>query len=169
MRPTRNQRNSGFSLIELIIVVVIIGIISAIAIPKMSRGARSAGANTLKMDLAVLRNSVELYATEHDGKFPTADVINQLTQYSDFPGTATSATKVVATGIVYGPYLKEIPSMPVGTKKGTQGVATSASTGVLPPQGAAADGWFWNIPDQLFMANLPDTDLDDDDIKYNTY
>ena len=169
MQRNRTGRNGGFSLIELIIVVVIIGIIAAIAIPKMSRGARNAGANTLKMDLAVLRNAVELYATEHDGKFPTASIINQLTQYSNFAGTTTSPTKITATGVVYGPYIKQMPPIPVGTKKGTAGVYTTSTPAELPPQGAATEGWFWNIPDQVFKANLPRTDVDDDAIAYNTY
>jgi prepilin-type N-terminal cleavage/methylation domain-containing protein len=61
--------NRAFSLIELVIVVVIIGIIAAIAIPRMSRGAAGAADSSLTANLAVLRNSIDLYQTEHGGTY----------------------------------------------------------------------------------------------------
>src|SRR5688572_31164134 len=106
----RNQnanRRGGFSLIELVIVVVIIGIIAAIAIPRMSRGTAGAADSALGGNLNVLRNAIELYATEHASKFPghhaTATPEEALTMYTDDAG-ATSATR---TGnFIYGPYLR---------------------------------------------------------------
>src|SRR5438874_4402909 len=93
------SRFSGFSLIELVIVVVIIGIIAAIAIPRMSRGTAAAGDSALSGNLSVLRNAVELFATEHGGKFPetigtagTDTIDKQLTMYTDDNG-ATAAAK----------------------------------------------------------------------------
>ena len=50
MKAIRGSRRS-FGLIELVIVVVIIAVTAAIALPRMSHGARSAGANALKADL----------------------------------------------------------------------------------------------------------------------
>ena len=69
-----NRSRKGFSLIELVIVVVIIGIIAAIAIPKMSKGAAGAGDSALQGNLAVLRNAIELYNSEH-GKFPSGSAM----------------------------------------------------------------------------------------------
>src|SRR5918993_360471 len=88
----RNQHTSrrGFSLIELVIVVVIIGIIAAIAIPRMSRGTAGAGDSALSGNLNVLRSAIELFATEHGGKFPgdgtsatPATAEDALTKYTD--------------------------------------------------------------------------------------
>ena len=70
MSRNRNTPRRGFSLIELVIVVVIIGIIAAIAIPRMSRGTAGAADSALGGNLNVLRNAIELFATEHGGKFP---------------------------------------------------------------------------------------------------
>jgi prepilin-type N-terminal cleavage/methylation domain-containing protein len=111
MERVRNKPRRGFSLIELVIVVVIIGIIAAIAIPRMSRGTAGAGDSALGGNLNVLRNAIELYASEHGSKFPTgatgADVEKLLTQYSDESGTDVGATKTAAR--IYGPYLRKIP------------------------------------------------------------
>lgn len=148
MRNASNRRRTAFSLIELVIVVVIIGIIAAIAIPRLSRGSAGAADSALSASLGTLRNSVEMFATEHEGTWPTAAKISdQLTQYTDAAGD-TSATKTGA--YIYGPYLRKVPPLPVGPKKGNAGIAAAdgdgvgwiydASTGeVLPNTGTLKD------------------------------
>lgn len=126
MNPRMARR--GFSLIELVIVVVIIGIIGAIAIPRMSRGAAGAGESALKGNLAVLRGAIDLYHTEHAGTYPAVSTFeNQLTLFSNDAG-ATKSGKDAA--YPYGPYLRAIPPLPVGTKKGKVGVAASTGASV---------------------------------------
>lgn len=147
-RGIMNKKRCGFSLIELVIVVVIIGIIGAIAIPRLSRGAEGANDSALTGDLAVMRNALDLYATEHGGDFPTvAAFVAQLTTYTDADG-ATSATK---TGeFIFGPYIRNIPTLKVGDEKGNSTVGAVAGTGVgwiydasagtiRPNSGSAAD------------------------------
>jgi general secretion pathway protein G len=123
------RRPSAFSLIELVIVVVIIGIIAAIAIPRMSKGAQGANESTLAGNLAVLRKAIDLYSSEHEGRFPTVAAFNaQMTTYTDVTG-ATSATKTGA--YVFGPYLRGIPALNVGlTSLRTTTVAAAAGAGV---------------------------------------
>lgn len=161
-------RRTGFSLVELVIVIVIMGIIAAIAIPRLSRGARSAGSSALKANLSTLRNAIELYAAEHDGKYPDANIVAQLTLYSNATGTVTGA-KDVATGVVYGSYIKDIPALPVGSKKGATAIYVETVLATPPPGGAATDGWWYKPATQELRANLPDADVDDDGVKYNTY
>ena len=83
----------GFSLVELIIVIVIIGVLAAIAIPRISRGSRGAGESALVANLAILRNALELYSSEHNSDYPGAktdgtngvgadSMVTQLTKYS---------------------------------------------------------------------------------------
>lgn len=155
--------HKGFSLIELVIVVVIIGIIGAIAVPRMSRGAKGASDSAVTANLAVLRNALDLYATEHGGDYPTAaNMPNALLQYTDTSGT-TSATKTATA--IYGPYIRAVPKLPVGANKGESDFTTTA-----PGSSATANcGWYYDETTGAVKANCKDTEVDDGAVKYNTY
>lgn len=158
----------AFSLIELVIVVVIIAIIGAIAIPKMSRGAAGAGDSALIQNLAVLRSGLDLYQAENNGTYPsTANVYNALTQYNDGNGTL-SATKTGA--YIYGPYLRAVPNLPVGAKKGQNGMTDGsayATQGTTPGSSANA-GWVYTPATGQITANTT-TEQDAASKLYNTY
>ena len=156
-RTHRTTGRTGFSLIELVIVVVIIGIIAAIAIPRMSRGTAGAADSALSGNLSVLRNAIEMYASEHGGKFPgegtTVAPEQQLMQYTDDAG-AVSATKTSTH--VYGPYLRKIPPVTVGPIKGdktknTLIIPTTTDTVEATPTG----GWLYNESTGTIKANVP--------------
>lgn len=150
----------GFSLIELVIVIVIIGVIGAIAIPRMTRGANSAGSSALKADLQVLRGAIELYRAEHDGAFPTAAAFeDQMTKYTDINGANPATTPNTTTGVIYGPYLAALPELPVGVRKGSTAVAAIDGDGV---------GWIYNQTTGTITANTT-TETDQDGRLYNDY
>ncbi|MEI7835199.1 MAG: prepilin-type N-terminal cleavage/methylation domain-containing protein [Planctomycetota bacterium] len=154
---TRTHR-SGFSLLELVIVVVIIGIIAAIAIPRMSRGAAGAADSALAGNIVILGKAVDMYAAEHNGTNPAAATIaNQLTLYSSAAG-ATSATK--DTTYIYGPYLRSVPALPVGAKKGSTGIAAADGSGV---------GWIYNATTGDISSNTTATEVDASGKKYSDY
>jgi len=161
MRNHRNTRN-GFTLIELVVVVVIIAIIAAIAIPKMSRGSAGAADSAVAQNLSTMRAAIELYQTEHGGTYPSATsaatFVSQMTTYTDASGAA-QATK--DTTHIYGPYLKAIPTLPVGTNKG---LSTVTITG---PAGTGAFGWYYD--GTTVWANDPAGDVDVKTTAYNTY
>jgi prepilin-type N-terminal cleavage/methylation domain-containing protein len=158
MFAVQPNHRRGFSLIELVIVVVIIGIIGAIAIPRLSRGAEGATDSALVGNLAVLRNAIDLYATEHNGQYPELSTIEaQLTQYTDLSG-ATSTSK---TGdFIYGPYIRKIPAVTVG--------AQSGSTGFTDEPGTADKGWVYDETTGDLKANTT-TEVDASNTAYNTY
>jgi prepilin-type N-terminal cleavage/methylation domain-containing protein len=173
MSRNRNTPRRGFSLIELVIVVVIIGIIAAIAIPRMSRGAAGAADSALGGNLNVLRNAVELFATEHGGKFPEqigtlpADSIaNQLTMYTDDQGK-TNATK---TGnFIFGPYLRKIPPVTVGTLKNDKDKNNLIKSGTTDtPETTPTAGWIYNKDTGGIHANVP-TEVDQNNKAYSDY
>jgi len=153
----------GFSLIELVIVVVIIGIIGAIAVPRMSRGAEGAADSALTANLRVLRDAIDLFATEHGGSFPEgADIDAALTGYSsariDDLNTIRSATHI------YGPYLRAIPKLPVGANKGQ-----TTFTGTAPTATVTGAGWYYNESTGDVRANCKDSETDQAGVAYNTY
>jgi general secretion pathway protein G len=163
MRQTNRAARSGFSLIELVIVVVIIGIIAAIAIPRLSRGASGAADSALSGNMSVMRNAIDLYATEHGGAYPAvATFADQLTLYSDSSG-ATSATKTATA--IYGPYMRKIPTLPVGANKNS----TTIVDGSSGTPGAGAGGWFYNPTTGEIRSNTPDSEKDAAGKIYNTY
>lgn len=144
----------GFSLIELVIVVVIIGIIAAIAVPRMSRGADTAAENALRMNLAQVRNAIELFRTEVGSLPPGATgtaFTNALTQYRLTDGTFQAAQPAAGTSYT-GPYLRQLPAAPLGRAKGQNGVDVGTSA-TVPSTGAA---WYYNSDTGQFRLN--DTD-----------
>lgn len=149
------RRRGAFSLIELVIVVVIIGIIGAIAIPRLSRGAEGAADAALVADLAVLRNAINLYAAEHGGTPPgDSTIAAQLTGNTDVFGATTGSN------LIYGPYIAEIPTLKVGSKKGVNGI--SATTG-------STIAWLYDAAGLTVTADLPDTEVDASGTPYNEY
>ena len=165
MRMGNKSGRAGFSLIELVIVVVIIGIIAAIAVPRLSRGSAGAADSSLAGNLSVLRSAIDLYATEHNGTYPTvANFEAQLTQYSDVSG-GTSATKSATH--IYGPYLRKVPPLPVGPAGYKHTVTVLDGSAGTP--GTAAGGWFYNANTGDIKANLADAEKDQTGKNYNAY
>lgn len=158
MRDRRVTTRGGFSLLEVVIVVAIIAILAAIGIPRMSRGSKGASDSALSGDLAVLRNAIDLFAAEHGGSLPTlAGITNQLTLYSDSGGVTNSGN---AAPYIYGPYVRSIPPVPVGNRKGQSGIAAADG---------ATIGWIYDATTGKIKANALDTDLDASNVPYNTY
>jgi prepilin-type N-terminal cleavage/methylation domain-containing protein len=148
----------AFSLIELVIVVVIIGIIAAIAIPRMSRGSAGAADAALTGNLTVLRNAIDLFTTEHVGTFPTAaDIVLQLTAYTNDAG-ATNATKT--STFIFGPYIRAIPTLPVGAKKSMSGIAAADGASI---------GWIYTESTGQIRANTTPTEVDARGVLYSSY
>lgn len=159
MHSRKRHKSHGFSMLELVIVIVILGIIAAIAIPRMSRGSEGAAESALKANLAVLRSAVDLFVAEHNGTVPTAvSIENALIQYSDKLGTAFSATKDATH--YFGPYVRKIPPLPVGAKKGNAGIAAVDGAGV---------GWIYDASTGGITSNTTAEEKDAAGTPFNQY
>lgn len=158
MSNIHSSRRRGFSLLELVIVVVILGILGAIAIPRLSRGSAGAADSALVSNLAILRSAIDLFSAEHNGAFPTvANFSDQLLTFTDSEGTP-NATK--DSTYIYGPYLRSIPALPVGSEKGSTGVAAAPATGI---------GWEYDESLGTIKAALGDSETDSRGVQYNQY
>ncbi len=122
-----SAKKRGFTLVELLIVIVILAVLAAIAIPRfMDSGARSKEAS-LRGDLKLLRNSIELFHND-TGAWPTA--------LADLTGSAAPASgkdnagssKTITAGDYKGPYLQTVPTDPIGGAAFTY-VVTSPNVG----------------------------------------
>jgi prepilin-type N-terminal cleavage/methylation domain-containing protein len=148
----------GFTLLEVVIVVAITAIVAIVGIPRMSRGSRGARDSSLIGDLAVLRKAIDLYSAEHGGLLPTENKIEeQLTEYSDIDGL-TNGSK--GPSFVYGPYLRSIPPLPVGVRKGKSGIKDRNGGDV---------GWIYDEASGAIRANTMATEKDDAGRLYSDY
>lgn len=155
----RKFAHRAFSLIELVIVVVILGIIGAIAIPRMSRGAEGAADSSLVADLAVIRNAIDLFQAEHGGVYPADDEVEEaLTQYSDVAGTDIGEK---TADRIYGPYLRKVPTLKVGSSKGNSAISAT--------DGDATAGWIYDEETGHVFANIPADEADARGVAYRDY
>jgi general secretion pathway protein G len=161
--------HKGLTLIEILIVVILMGIIAAVAVPRITPSTQDASTNTLDTNLAALRNAIEQYAAQHNGRFPgqyketdgttavTTDTeaatafTAQLTQYSDKNGK-TSAAKDVNYPL--GPYFRGgMPKNPLPTPNNTV-VADFDEVGNIANTGAAGgSGWKVAVQTGQIIAN----------------
>ena len=157
-RP-RGQRAGAFTLVEILIVVVILGILATIIIGVFNNTVDDARANSLRDNLRNMRNQLQLYAAEH-GTYPSlAGFESEMVLYTDAFGN-TSATRTPE--FRYGPYIVAMPRLPVGINQGMSGVTSSAAY-------TPGYGWAYDPVRGEFRANLPDTDVDDKGVRYNSY
>lgn len=158
MKAFSRRTKSGFSLVELVVVIVIIGIIAAMAIPRLSRGSAGAGDSSLAGNLAVMRNAINLYAAEHNNKFPGHDsgvVKDHLTKFSSEAG-ATNATR--SSTYKFGPYLAAIPPCPIGTPANPTSILLDSTNSPPAVNTAGGEGWVYNPNTGEIIANTNATD-----------
>jgi hypothetical protein len=119
-------------------------------------------------DLAVLRSAVDLYQTEHGGTYPGQGTSNpelQLTQYTDDTG-AVSPTK--GGNFIYGPYVRSLPTLPVGAQKGKTAILSGTSAS-KPAVGTAGYGWCYETDSGKVYSNTANGELDERGTAFNLY
>jgi len=135
MIDRKKRKGFAFTLVELLIVIVIIAVLAAIALPKfMDSGQRSKEAS-LKGDLKLLRNAVELFHTD-TGAYPAA-----VTDLADIAAPAAGKDPQGNSYSIngpdwHGPYVRVVPNDPISgaaftysTTSPTVGNVTSSASG----------------------------------------
>jgi len=140
---------------EITVVVVVLGVVGTIVGPRMSRGASPSpfvGEQVLVGNLRMMREAIASYAADHGGRIPTGSaeqVVAQLTQYTDVQG-GVSAKKRGRYQL--GPYLGQIPPLPVGIHRG------AATVGLVGSPGEA--GWVYDASSGRVRANAGEHESD---------
>ena len=144
----RNSRRA-FTLVEMLIVVLILGILAGVVIGQFANTTRDAGVTALKDNLRAMRSALQIYLAEH-GTFPSvAGFANQMTQYTDAAGNV-SADKT--TTHKFGPYILQMPALPVGVNKGAATVTGMSYS--------AGFGWQFDVATGEIRANCQPSETD---------
>ncbi len=136
----------------------IIAILGDIGIPKMSQGSKGTDDSALRGDLAALRNAIRSVRRRHSGALPAAaNIANQFTKYTD--ATGNSSQRHQDPICVYGPYIRSIPPLPIGTKAGSSGISATDGSDV---------GWLYTEATGKIVPNTGDL-KDNKAIPYASY
>ncbi len=157
-KPRRRARSViGFTLVELLIVVVILSILAAVAIPQFTNSAEEARASNLRTNLSVLRNALEYYKLQHNGKYPGypsaggnptgAEFVNQMTLATELDGDFAAPG---TSGYEFGPYINEsIPENPINGLS----TMTIVNDGGTFPAADNSTGWIYQAEIGKIRAN----------------
>ena len=130
-----SKRFRAFTLVELLIVIVVLAVLAAIVIPKFGDSSTRSRESSLKSNLKIVRNAVDLFRTD-TGAFPGG-----LTDLSGASAPATGKdkdgnSKAITSGDYKGPYVAEVPKdtisgsdMTYSVTAGTVGKVSSSATG----------------------------------------
>ncbi|MEI6288003.1 MAG: type II secretion system protein [bacterium] len=90
------KKQQGFTLIELLIVIAIIGLLSSLAVVSLSGARNKAYDAQIKSDLAQVRTSLEMSASDNGGSYAA------WTMPANINAPACSGTKYVASTTAIG-------------------------------------------------------------------
>jgi len=132
-KVTLRNIKKGFTLVELLIVIIIIAVLAAIAIPKFSNSSQRSKESSLRANLKLVRNAIDLFRAD-TGAFP-ANMTGLTTSTTAGLSAAAAACTIAATDW-RGPYLQAVPVDPVsgsamtyGTSAADVGTVKSSATG----------------------------------------
>jgi len=108
LRPTRR----GFTLVELLVVIIVIAVLAAIAIPKFASSSQRSKESSLRANLKVVRNAVEMFKND-TGLFPAALTDLTATSAPANGKDASGATKSITATDWKGPYLQALENDPI--------------------------------------------------------
>ena len=155
----------AFSLVELLIVVAILGILAAIVVPEFQTYTQQAKEAAAKDNLRILRNAIELYATQHNGippGYPDGDTDNdphylmfvqQLVHYTTVNGQV-SFTK--GANYRFGPYLSAPPTNPFNNSEVVWVLVPGFHE--LPSEATGEYGWIFDPITRNIRLDWPGTD-----------
>ena len=137
-KVTLRNIKKGFTLVELLIVIIIIAVLAAIAIPKFSSSSQRSKESSLRANLKLVRNAIDLFRAD-TGAYPAN--MAGLTTSPTSGLNASAGTCTIAATDWRGPYLQTVPNDPVSGAAMTYGTsATDVGTVKSSMTGNGLDG-----------------------------
>ncbi len=158
------RRNKyAFTLVEILITVAIIGILAAIALPIFRSHSQQAKEAAAKDNLRILRNTIELYAAQHNGIPPgypgslgesdLTFLIQMIYTTNEAGGSNAEVTRTDAYPL--GPYLRKIPANSFNNESGVQILGGSEN---FPEYATGNYGWIYQPATKTIRLDWPGTD-----------
>jgi type II secretion system protein G len=123
--------NKSFTLVEILMMVAILGILAAIVLPQYQSHTQQAKEAAAKDNLRILRNAIELYASQHNGVPPG---------YSNDETDTTPSQNIFIAAMFKKRYINALPENPFNNKKTLQMIANDAS---FPTEPTGQYGWVY--------------------------
>lgn len=148
-RLMRNIRlgkvKKGFTLVELLIVIIIIAVLAAIAIPKFANSSTRSKESSLRSNLKIIRDSLELFKADtgcYPGTLVELAATTQPTGNVTTGVTSTGAACTYAGADARVPYLQAVPTDPItGATDWTYSTASPGPVAVKSSAAAPYNGW----------------------------
>jgi type II secretory pathway pseudopilin PulG len=135
--------------VEVLIVAAIVGILAAIVIPEFQNYIQQAKEAAAKDNLRILRNTIELYAVQHNGIPPgyqNDDILNE-PAYLFFVGQLT----------VSGEYMRDIAKNPFNEQRSVKVIGDLVAFPADPVQ-TDIYGWIYQPATKTIKLNWNGTD-----------
>ena len=165
----------AFTLVEILIVVAILGILAAAVLPSFRGHIIEAKEATAKDMLRVLRNAIELYASQHNNVPPgymygntssrpsfNSFLTQMVTSATNASGRAGGSTSSAA--YPFGPYLSALPENPFNN---STYITLIGNNEQFPAEPTGTVGWLYKPATKTIRLNWPGTDKDG--IRYFDY
>jgi prepilin-type N-terminal cleavage/methylation domain-containing protein len=141
------KMKKAFTLVEVLIVVAILGILAAIVLPTFQDNVTEAREASAKDTLRVMRETIELYAAQHND-VPPGYQNNDPTQSA---GWTIFWAQMVRDG-------KYIPKLPKNPFNESMIIKVIPNGDTLPAEATGTYGWIYKPQNKDFRIDWPGTD-----------